>query len=250
MSTPGSTSSARTRWQGRFRRSRRASRLTDRVTFHGFRPTDELVPLFQRSHLFVLIVPPRSRGAVVLEAAACGVPVAGTAVGYLADWAPDRAVAVPTRNPDALARAIEALLANPAQRRQLAVPHAAGCSLMTWNGRPPRSNAFTQRSPRRARESDSRARCFATVAVGQPTDAVDKRSTALEPAWPRRHEKTVDRRPSAVLRRSHSSRPIVSSSAAPRRRFLRWPGSPSSRPSGRSQSGLRPAAATRRRPLS
>ena len=46
--------------------------------------------------------------------------MAGTAVGYLADWAPDRAVAVPTQNPDALARAIEALLANPAQRRQLA----------------------------------------------------------------------------------------------------------------------------------
>jgi glycosyltransferase involved in cell wall biosynthesis len=94
--------------------------IADRVTFHGFRPTDALVPLFQRSHLFVLSSRHEAAAAVVLEAAACGVPVAGTSVGYLADWAPDRAVAVPTQNADALARAIEALLVNPVQRRQLA----------------------------------------------------------------------------------------------------------------------------------
>jgi len=79
-----------------------------------------LVPLYQRSHLFVLSSRHEAAAAVVLEAAACGVPVVGTSVGYVADWAPDRAVAVPIQNSAALAQAIETLLADPAQRQRLA----------------------------------------------------------------------------------------------------------------------------------
>jgi glycosyltransferase involved in cell wall biosynthesis len=60
-------------------------------------------------------------GAVVLEAAACGVPVVGTAVGYVADWAPERAVAVPVQNPAALATALRRLLLNRDERERLAV---------------------------------------------------------------------------------------------------------------------------------
>ena len=94
--------------------------VANRVTFHGFRPTDSLVPLYQRSHLFLLSSRHEAAGTVVLEAAACGVPVAGTAVGYVADWAPDRAVAVAPQDADGLAQAIQALLGDPPRRARLA----------------------------------------------------------------------------------------------------------------------------------
>src|SRR5262245_47937717 len=94
--------------------------IADRVSFLGFQPTDALIPIYQRSHLFVLSSRHEAAGAVVLEAAACGVPVVGTAVGYIADWAPDRAVAVPTQNPAALADAIRESLLNRERREQRA----------------------------------------------------------------------------------------------------------------------------------
>jgi glycosyltransferase involved in cell wall biosynthesis len=95
--------------------------IADRVTFHGFQPTDALIAFYQRSHLFVLSSRHEAAGAVVLEAAACDVPVVGTAVGYVADWAPDRAIAVPPRNADALSNAIEALLLDRDQRQRLMI---------------------------------------------------------------------------------------------------------------------------------
>ena len=58
---------------------------------------------------------------VVLEAAACGLPVVGTAVGYIADWSPARAVAVPPQDAVALANAAEQLLIDGERRRHLAI---------------------------------------------------------------------------------------------------------------------------------
>jgi glycosyltransferase involved in cell wall biosynthesis len=95
--------------------------ISNHVTFLGFRPTDALISIYQRSHLFVLSSRHEAAGAVVLEAAACGVPVVGTAVGYVADWAPNRAVAVSPQNADALSQAIEALLLDRHQRERLSV---------------------------------------------------------------------------------------------------------------------------------
>jgi glycosyltransferase involved in cell wall biosynthesis len=95
-------------------------RISHRVRFLGFQPSDALIPIYQRAHLFVLSSRHEAAGAVVLEAAACGVPVVGTAVGYIADWAPVRASAVPTRNPTALAAAMHDLLLNPDERERLA----------------------------------------------------------------------------------------------------------------------------------
>ena len=62
----------------------------------------------------------------VLEAAAAGVPTVGTSVGYVADWDPDRAVAVPVRNPEALADAITDLLHDPTRRATI------GASAREW----------------------------------------------------------------------------------------------------------------------
>jgi glycosyltransferase involved in cell wall biosynthesis len=94
--------------------------IRERVCFLGFQPSDALVPIYQRSHLFVLSSRHEAAGAVVLEAAACGVPVVGTAVGYIADWAPERAMAVSPQDPAALATAIRALLTDRNQRERLA----------------------------------------------------------------------------------------------------------------------------------
>ena len=100
--------------------------LAPRVTIHGFRSSPDLLPLYHAAHVFVLTSLHEAAGVVLLEAAACGVPVAGSAVGYLADWQDDRAVAVPPSDPEALARALHALLLDEPRRRALA--DAAG----TW----------------------------------------------------------------------------------------------------------------------
>jgi glycosyltransferase involved in cell wall biosynthesis len=94
--------------------------VADRVTFHGFQPTDVLVTLYRRADLFVLSSRHEAANVSVLEAAASGVASVGTHVGYLADWSPARAVTVAPGDHVALARAINDLLADPARRARLA----------------------------------------------------------------------------------------------------------------------------------
>ena len=94
--------------------------LESRVTFHGFQPTDQLAPFYARAHLHVVSSRHEAAGVTILEAAATGLPTVGTAVGYIADWRADRAVAVPINDPEALAGAIIDLLRDPAQRTRLA----------------------------------------------------------------------------------------------------------------------------------
>ena len=93
--------------------------LEDHVTFHGYLPHEILKPLYQQAHLLVL--PSRHDAApiVVLEAAACRVPTVGTRVGYVADWAPVRAWAVPVGDSDGMAQGIRTLLYHPSQRQQM-----------------------------------------------------------------------------------------------------------------------------------
>ena len=94
--------------------------LESRVTFHGFQPTDHLAAFYARAHLHVVSSRHEAAGVVVLEAAATGLATVGTAVGYVADWNPDRAVAVPVNDPNALASAVVVLLQDSARRERLA----------------------------------------------------------------------------------------------------------------------------------
>jgi glycosyltransferase involved in cell wall biosynthesis len=95
--------------------------LERRVTFHGFQPTDRLPAFYQTAHLLVMSSRHEAAGVVVLEAAASGVATIGPAVGYIADWAPDAAVAVPPgRDGEALADAIVALLNDEERRDRIA----------------------------------------------------------------------------------------------------------------------------------
>jgi glycosyltransferase involved in cell wall biosynthesis len=98
----------------------RALQLESRVAFHGFQPTDRLAAFYARAHLHVVSSRHEAAAVVVLEAAASGLATVGTSVGYVADWHPDRAIAVPVRDSDALANAIADVLRDPSRRARLA----------------------------------------------------------------------------------------------------------------------------------
>src|SRR5439155_25742850 len=77
----------------------RALGVDGHVTFHGFRPTDALAAFYARAHVHVVSSRHEAASVVVLEAASTGLATVGTAAGYVADWTPDRAVAVPVGVP-------------------------------------------------------------------------------------------------------------------------------------------------------
>ena len=94
--------------------------LEEHVRFHGFLPQPEMRPLLERADMLVMSSRHESVPIALLEAAVVGVPTVGTAVGLIADWAPDKAVAVPIGDADALADAIEALACDEAARMAMA----------------------------------------------------------------------------------------------------------------------------------
>jgi glycosyltransferase involved in cell wall biosynthesis len=93
--------------------------LASHVTFHGAVTQDTVRGLVSRAHLHVMSSRHEAAGVSVLEAAAAGIATAGTRVGYVADWAPDAAVAVEPGDAAALAAAVSDLLDQPARRRAL-----------------------------------------------------------------------------------------------------------------------------------
>ncbi|HEY1889921.1 MAG TPA: glycosyltransferase family 4 protein [Steroidobacteraceae bacterium] len=94
--------------------------LTDRVRFHGFMTQRQLLPLMRRAHVLVVSSRHEAGPVAVLEAAALGVPTVGTAVGHVAEWAPDAALAVPVSDPQSLAAALRQVLSDEDLRLRLA----------------------------------------------------------------------------------------------------------------------------------
>jgi glycosyltransferase involved in cell wall biosynthesis len=94
--------------------------LSSRVTFHGFLPQRQVVPVVRSAD--IMVVSSRHEGGemVLLEAATVGVPTVGTNVGHVRDFAPDAAVAVEIGNADALAREIGSLIDDEPRRLALA----------------------------------------------------------------------------------------------------------------------------------
>jgi glycosyltransferase involved in cell wall biosynthesis len=93
--------------------------LGDAVTFHGWLPTDGVRPLFARADLLVVSSRHEAGPVVLVEAAACGVPTVGTAVGHVAEGDGVRSRAVPVGDARALAGAIVALAADEPLRRRM-----------------------------------------------------------------------------------------------------------------------------------
>ena len=93
--------------------------VQDRITFHGFVPHGSLATVRARAHLYVQTSRHESAGVAVLESAAAGIPILGTRVGYVSDWAGSGARAIDNPTRESLASEILALLNNPADRRKL-----------------------------------------------------------------------------------------------------------------------------------
>jgi glycosyltransferase involved in cell wall biosynthesis len=94
--------------------------LGDCVTCQGFVPHDDLDRFRRAAHLYVQSSRHEAAGVAVLEAAAAGLPIVGTRVGYVSDWADTAAVAVPPGDAGALAAAILGVLADRRRREALA----------------------------------------------------------------------------------------------------------------------------------
>jgi len=103
--------------------ARRAARLglAGRVVFAGARPPAELPAWYGAADLFVLPSSLEGCPNVVVEALACGTPVAATPVGSVPELLADPAVGtiVPRRDAAAVAAAIELALARPWDRARV-----------------------------------------------------------------------------------------------------------------------------------
>ena len=93
--------------------------LSRNVACHGFLPQDRLWPLYRDADLFIVSSRHEAQCVSLLEAACCGIPTVGTAVGLVADLAPGAAAAVPVGDDAALAAAILTLLRDGEERRRM-----------------------------------------------------------------------------------------------------------------------------------
>jgi glycosyltransferase involved in cell wall biosynthesis len=102
----------------RLRGIARDAGVADRVRFTGAVPSEEVPPLLRSADVVVCPADYEPFGIVPLEAMACGVPVVASAVGGQLDTVADPGTGrlVPPRDPEALARAVAGLLADPAGR--------------------------------------------------------------------------------------------------------------------------------------
>ena len=109
--------------EGHHRRLAEQLGIADRVTFLGHVDHSELAMVLRGAVLHVLTSHHDAGPLAVVEAAACGVPTVGTAVGHVADFAaltPPAAATILGRDPAELATAITRLIDDRPRRDALA----------------------------------------------------------------------------------------------------------------------------------
>ncbi len=94
--------------------------LAAQVSFHGLLLQPAVRARVEAADLLVVSSRHEGAPAVVLEAALAGVQTVGTAVGHVAEWAPNAARAVPVADATALAAMLQEVLADEALRLRLA----------------------------------------------------------------------------------------------------------------------------------
>lgn len=87
------------------------------VHFHGAISHERMPDFYRLGDLFVLSSLYESQSVAILEAAACGLPAVGTAVGLLPELLPESLLANP-RDEEELARAMLSLLEHDRMRRE------------------------------------------------------------------------------------------------------------------------------------
>jgi glycosyltransferase involved in cell wall biosynthesis len=98
----------------------RELRVDGAVQFLGFVPDEELCVLYNQAQLFVLPSLDEGFGLPVVEAMACGTPVVVNGGNAMEEVAADAGVVVDARQEEALAAAMDDILAQPARREELA----------------------------------------------------------------------------------------------------------------------------------
>lgn len=83
--------------------------LAEAVTFNGPVRREHLAAILRGADLFALSSRHEAQCLAALEAAACGLPIAGTAVGIVPELTPDAAIATPPGDATALADALSRL---------------------------------------------------------------------------------------------------------------------------------------------
>lgn len=94
--------------------------LGSQVRFHGFLTQSQLWPVLATAHVHVVTSRHEAGPLAALEAAVLGVPSVGTAVGHLAEWAPQAALVVPPGDSLGLAGLLARLASDGALRLSLA----------------------------------------------------------------------------------------------------------------------------------
>ncbi len=107
--------------------------LRDTVRFVGARSHEEVSRLMRRSALFVLPSVTEGMPKVLLEAMACGTPVVTTKVSCCADVSRGAGLAVRSRDPKALARALCRLMENDRERQALGAAGPAIAARYSWS---------------------------------------------------------------------------------------------------------------------
>ena len=93
--------------------------LDERIEFHHGLSFDEIKQLYAKASVAVVPSEYEGFGFPAGEAMACAVPLVSTDGGALPEVVGDAGVIVPSKNPQALAKAIGDLFENPAERARL-----------------------------------------------------------------------------------------------------------------------------------
>lgn len=109
--------------------------VTDRVTWLGPRPHEQLPDLYRAADVVVVCSFSESFGFAALESHACGTPVVGTAVGGLSYVVQDKrsGFLLNNRDPEAFARALDMILGNPKLRVEFATNAARAARSFSWS---------------------------------------------------------------------------------------------------------------------
>lgn len=107
--------------------------LSDRVTFPGFVSDADLVDLYRESTLLVLPSLSEGFGLPVVEAMACGLPVAASRRGSLAEVVGTAGTLFDPSDPRDVAAVVGDLLAQPGRRATLARAGLAHAGRMSWD---------------------------------------------------------------------------------------------------------------------